>query len=183
MRWICILLSIGLRAAYAHDAGDLEVSTSSSGWSSVSLEGFDLRWTIEGDTIRFDMTAPTTGWLAVGFGGGPAMAQADMVIGYVGEQGEPRIQDGWGTGPVSHAGDTELGGSGDLEILRASEEEGITSMSFSRLLDTEDEYDFPLRPGTTLRLSVAWGADEADDFDSMHQSAHSATIEVENVAR
>lgn len=174
---LALLAFLLLAPATAHDAGEVTVEVDDDGMRSVSIEGFELSWSALG-LVEMTMSAPTTGWLAVGFGGGPAMDGSDLVIAYVDDDGEVHVRDDWGTGPVSHAPDTELGGAMDVSPEGGSESDGRTIVSFTRPQDTGGEHDFVIVPGSTVRLLVAWGRDGADDFDSMHDSAHTAMIEL-----
>jgi hypothetical protein len=134
----------------------------------ISEEGVTLEWELAGDEVEFSVSAPTTGWLAVGFGGESAMLEADIIIGYV-ESGEVFISDQWGDGYTSHSSDVTLGGTSDVVVLGGSEEDGRTSISFSRPISTGDSLDHRLGTGGPHRVLIAYGPDGSDDFTGRHR--------------
>lgn len=156
-------------------SGDEVVQTSEEG-NSITVEGFVLEWSIEENSITITAEAPTTGWIAVGFEPSAAMKDANIIIGYV-ENGELFIRDDWGDGHISHSPDIELGGSSDVTAIAGSEGGGKTTISFSIPLDSGDEYDRELQPGSVYKVILAYGPDDADNFQGYH--AWADTIELE----
>jgi hypothetical protein len=159
----------------AGDLGELTPAVGEDGWKSVEIEGSVLSWTELDGSISFRFEAPSTGWLAVGFGGGPAMKDASLIIGYADEDGA-HYRDDHGTSPVSHSPDTDNDGTDD--ILEADVQESLGSTVFTFILPVEpsDRLDPVMAPGTSIRLLVAWG--NSDGFSGMHREAHTARIEI-----
>ncbi len=168
------LMLMLVSVAAGHDSGETALRIEEGGWRSVEIEDVKVAWLEMEEAYRFTVTAPSTGWVGVGFGGGPAMQDAAIVIGYVDDEGEVRIRDDHGTSAVTHAPDTELGGSDDLSEYRIDEKEGRTEMSFVVPREPADDLDPALAPGMTIRVIVAYG--ESDDFTGMHSAAHSAEV-------
>jgi hypothetical protein len=142
----------------------------------VTSVGVSLYFRVEGDDLVAALTAPTTGWVSVGFDPEDGMAGADYVFGYVAE-GETVAYDMYGTkpgGPDSHPPDTDLGGTDDLLELAGSEVDGTTTIEFRIPLDSGDAYDKPLGPGQTYVVLLAMGAD--DDVDSYHTARGETSI-------
>ena len=160
--------------AACQDSGETTARVEEGGWRSVQIEDVKFAWLEMEDAYRFTVSAPTTGWVAVGFGGGPAMQDAAIFIGYVDDDGEAALRDDHGTSPVTHIPDTELGGTADGGEISVTERGGTTEMSFVVPREPGDELDPELSPGLTLRVIVAYGA--ADGFTSMHSEAHSSEI-------
>jgi hypothetical protein len=160
-------------SAACHDAGETTARIEEGGWKSADIEEVHLAWLEMEDSYRFTVTAPTTGWVAVGFGGGPAMKDVDMVIGYFSD-GEGHIRDDHGTSPVTHVADTDLDGSDDIIEYRISEADGSTEMTFVVPRSPGDDLDAELSPGAAVRVTVAYGDD--DGFTGMHSAAHSAEV-------
>jgi hypothetical protein len=162
-------------ASAAGDLGQLIPTSGEDGWKTVEIEGSVLAWTELDGAMRFRFSAPTRGWLAVGFGGGPAMKDASLLIGYVDEDGG-HGRDDHGTSPVSHSPDADLGGSDDLEDMEFQEDEDQTVFSFTLPVEPSDSLDPELAPGTSVRILVAWG--DRDAFSGMHSEAFTAMIEL-----
>ena len=173
LRFLPMLILLASTAA-CHDAGEATARIEEGGWRSVQIEEVMVAWLEMEDAYRFTVSAPTTGWVAVGFGGGPAMDDVAIVIGYEGDDGEVSIRDDHGTSPVTHAPDTDLGGTDDLSEVRGEEKDGRTEISFAIPREPADDLDPELSPGMTLRLTVAYG--DEDNFTGMHSAAHSAEI-------
>ncbi|MBD3370897.1 hypothetical protein GF402_11130 [Candidatus Fermentibacteria bacterium] len=133
----------------------------------ITMDGFELSLYPRGDSLRVTMAAPTTGWVAIGFDPTAAMKDADLMIGYF-SGGEVFLRDDYGTGHTSHRADTELGGTSDLIDVTGSEEDGRTTISFTKLLSSGDEYDTELVPGSLHEVLLAYGEDGSDDFDEYH---------------
>jgi hypothetical protein len=161
-------------ALLAYDAGPVAYEMDSEGWKNVNIEDIGLSWMISEDSVTFRISAPTQGWVAVGFGGGPAMKDANLIIGYADEEGS-HFRDDHGTSPVSHSADVNNGGSDDLLSAEVIEEDGNTIFTFTLPLASDDELDPVMVPGESLRILLAYG--NSDGFTGMHRSAHTAEIE------
>jgi hypothetical protein len=140
----------------------------------LTVEDVDLSWEIGDGSIAVTVTAPTDGWVAVGFEPTMAMKDADIIIGYV-SGGEAFISDDWGDGPTSHKPDIDLGGTSDVTDISGSETDGSTTLSFTIPLDSGDGYDRVLTPGATVKILLAYGRAGADDFTGFH--AWAETVE------
>jgi hypothetical protein len=141
----------------------------------LTVEDVDLGWEIGDGSIAVTVTAPTDGWVAVGFEPTMAMKDADIIIGYV-SGGEVFISDDWGDGPTSHKPDIDLGGTNDVTDISGSESEGSTTLAFTIPLDSGDAHDRVLTPGTTVKVLLAYGREGADDFAGFH--AWAETVEI-----
>ena len=136
---------------------------------------FTLYWTIAGETIFIAIAAETTGWVGIGFGASDRMLAGDIIMGYVTE-GNVTIQDQYSqqeTGVTSS--DVSLGGTNGILSYNGSEINGNTTLEFSRLLGTGDEYDNPIL--TTEKTNTIWAIGSKDDFTSFHVS--SGTYEID----
>ncbi len=146
------------------------------GAESIQEDGFELSWTVRGETVRVTMSAPGTGWLAVGFHTEGAMKNAQIAIGYVSD-GVVSLRDDFGTGFTTHDADVELGGTDDLTVVSGSEEGGRTTITFDMPLSSGDAGDRVLTPGEQCRAILARGGDGDDSFTGYH--AWAATVDIE----
>ncbi|MDX9958656.1 MAG: cytochrome and DOMON domain-containing protein [Spirochaetia bacterium] len=143
--------------------------------SSETFEGGTLTvyWTISDSLAWFAMSAPTGGWVALGFGSESMMQGADMAIGWVEGDGTPFVLDCYSTGPYGpHPPDTELGGKDDLSSFAAIEKDGITTIEFSRPIAASEANDKPLVSGEPY----IWAYGPTDDFDEYHPVAGYGTL-------
>ena len=135
---------------------------------SYSLEGVELSWDFQENEVVFTLSAPTTGWISIGFEPSSAMLDADIIIGFV-EDGSLELSDQWGDGYTSHSPDTLLDGSYDITAISGTESDGITTIVFSRPLSSGDERDHDLEPGGTYDVLLAYGPAGSDDYTSKHE--------------
>jgi len=146
------------------------------GWGAVSREGFDLRWKISGGNIQIELTAPTTGWVMIGFKGEYQMHDANIIVGYV-SGGSVSVRDDFGIDSDTHISDSDLhGGVQNASDASGEESSGSTSIGFTIPLDSGDTWDNFLADGESTRLMFAHGADGADDFDSDWVAITSLTV-------
>lgn len=150
------------------------------GEMTYTVEGFSFTWQQDPastDSLIISVTAPTTGWVAVGFEPSSFMNGANLIIGYV-ESNTPSIRDDYGTGQVTHDSDVNLGGTSDIRTISGSQSSGETTISFKMPYNSQDQYDKVLQEGQNYTFIFAYGADEADDFTSAHVWAQSASFEL-----
>ncbi len=148
------------------------------GYSSADIEAINFQWKVEGENLSVQLTAPTTGWVAIGFDPSRKMKDANIIIGYLDDDGKARVRDDFGTGQTRHGADTDNGGSEDLSDIEGEEADGMTRIRFTIPLDSGDSMDKPLSPGNTYTIIAAYGPDGKDDFGSYHATRGSADIEL-----
>ncbi|MFO7849399.1 MAG: DOMON domain-containing protein [Spirochaetia bacterium] len=154
-----VIFSGGAQEAVPEESGD--------GFKEVEAEGVQLKWRAGDDNIEFVISAPTTGWVSVGFNPSRAMKDGHFIFGYV-KEGEPVVEDHYGSGTFSHKSDEELGGSRDIISFDGSESDGVTTLEFTIPIDSGDEYDTPLTLSQEHTVLLAYGPDGADDFSTKH---------------
>lgn len=134
---------------------------------------YEVRWTSDEQKVYFGIKAKTEGWVSIGLNPSSRMKDADMIFGMV-KEGQAIISDQFSTGTFGpHSPDIELGGSDDIIEFAGSEEGGLTTIEFSRALDTGDGYDNTLSRGTS---KIIWAYGSHDDFDKQHISRGSGEI-------
>ena len=147
------------------------------GFSRGGDAGVDVQWRVNDDQITVQMSAPTTGWVAVGFDPARMMAEANMIIGYV-ENGTLTIADDYGTAATAHGRDTENGGTDDIISAEGRETEEGAQITFTIPLDSGDPTDKPLTPGNSYKVIVAYGPDRSNNLDAYHEARGSFTMEL-----
>ncbi len=168
-----LLVSIVLLAASFAFAQD---------WQEIVVDGFTLNWaTVPGDLLSVKLSAPTTGWLSVGFDPSQAMLDANIIIGYV-ESSTAVLRDDFGWQMTSHRADTLLGGTHDLTVDGGSEAAGETEIQFTIPLNSGDSYDRELMIGNTYTVIFARSANGEDNFTAPHSVTASAQIEIPALA-
>ncbi len=175
-----IILLIGLMcstALYAGGAQELSPQTDAEGFKMVSTGDIEVRWKVEDPNIRFEVSAPTTGWVSVGFNPTRVMKDADIIIGYV-EGSQAVVVDQFGNGSFSHKADVDMGGSDDIVEYGGNESDGRTELFFTIPIDSGDAYDSVLTPGEEHTILFAFGPDGADNFSSKHTERAKVQLEL-----
>lgn len=148
-----------------------------AGFESVTVSGVTFQWQIDGENLNVQMSAPTTGWVSVGFDPSAQMADANIIIGYV-EDGEVFLRDDFGVGRVRHGADVDNGGVSNLSNVEGEEAGDVTTIRFTIPLDSGDALDTPLSAGGTHKMIFAHGPNNADDFGTYHSTRGSADVEL-----
>jgi PKD repeat protein len=145
-------------------------------YKEVTRNNITLKWRTDAGNLHVILSAPTTGWVSVGFDAATAHKDANIIIGYV-KNTDVYIQDNYGISMFGHASDISLGGTDDVTNPAGSEESNVTEISFTIPLDSGDPYDRPLVAGQTYTVILGYGPNGADNFTSKH--AGDATVQIE----
>lgn len=100
---------------------------------SLTAEKMTVQWRVDETMIYFKLTAPTEGWVGIGFDPEDAMQGSDIIMGAV-KKGRVKIVDHYGDKKRGHTEDEKLGGKEDVVDPQGSEVDGMTSIWFSRPL-------------------------------------------------
>lgn len=134
-----------------------------------------IYWTINDTKIHFAMTAKTKGWISFGVKPSGAMKDADMIFGWVDDDGNVSIIDCYSTdffGP--HPEDSDLGGTFDILAYGGSEKGGWTIIEFERNISSIDKYDHSLP--TSGSFKIIWATGDKDEFHSLHNRIGKGTL-------
>jgi hypothetical protein len=133
---------------------------------TLEVKDMQFSWAIEGDKIHVKLSAKTTGWVGIGFDPETAMAGANIIIGAV-KNGKFKVEDHYADRKRGHKNDVKLGGTNDVINTFGSEEDGVTTISFTFPLDSGDKYDKPIKAQGKYRVMLAYGAGK-DSFKNRH---------------
>ena len=171
---LVLLLALVPVALFA--GGDKEAeSPVASGNSVMAGENWSFSWKFLSDEIEFTVTAPTTGWVAIGFNPSRMMKDAHYILGYV-ENGQLVVRDDYGNGNTTHVSDDTLGGTQNVRAIRGTEDQGVTTIVFALPLDSGDQFDEVFTQGTSYKVLLAHGAENADNFTAKHKGRTSVEV-------
>jgi hypothetical protein len=140
-----------------------------------SYDNYELWWAADEQFIYIAMKAKTTGWVSIALPSGPAMKDADMVLGFV-QDGTVTVIDQYCTGNFGpHSPDIKLGGSDDILESAGIEEGGYTIIEFKRKIDTGDTYDHTFSPGIN---SILWSYGSGDQLEQKHSARGHGELEL-----
>jgi hypothetical protein len=136
-------------------------------WEYTVDAGVVLQWKVDGQSLNIIVSAPTEGWIGVGFDPTTQMLGANILIGYVDSAGAAQVSDEYGHATTAHQADTADGGTNDLTGISGTQTVGHTELRFTIPLDSGDPtHDKPLAVGGTHRFLLSYGA--TDDTTQRH---------------
>ena len=174
---IWILLGLVLFGIFAGGQKENEEWVTSTDNEVVLDEDWSFSWRFIEQEIEFTLNIPTTGWAAIGFDPSRMMKDAHYIIGYV-SNGSVFLRDDFGTADTKHAPDTSIGGTEDVRLISGTEQDGKTTLVFAMPKDSGDVYDKVLQEGSTYTIILAYGANEADNFTSIHRARKSVEVKL-----
>jgi hypothetical protein len=142
-------------------------------FKSRSVNGMIFQWAFDKDNLHCKATAPTTGWVAIGFNTKDELSGTNLIMGAV-EQDFVTIDDRFIIRPGNHKSITELGGSEALTQRTGSEFGNHTTISFSIPLSVNDKFHHELREGEEYYVLMAFS--QEDDFQ--HHSMTRTTVKI-----
>jgi len=95
----------------------------SDGWKKVERKGMVFEWMIEGVHLRCIMSAPTLGWVAIGFNTHSGLTGTNLIMGAV-EQEFYRIDDRYIVAPGNHKSMIQMGAEDQITLKSGREWQG-----------------------------------------------------------
>lgn len=147
-----------------------------SGMATVTAADYDhkltskkitFEWKINGANIDIRLSAPTKGWVGIGFNPSTQMKDANFIVGYV-KNGKVKVTDDYGKSKKTHEKDSKAGGRKDVTGISGSEENGATTIAFTIPLNSGDSKDKALDINGDTTVLLAFGAGR-DSFKSRHK--------------
>lgn len=145
---------------------------------SVTADKMNFDWSLQGDTLAIKLTAPTKGWVGVGFNPSKRMKDADFIVGYV-KGGKVSIFDEFGTQATQHGKDTKKGGKNNVTIVGGTEQGNQTTLEFTIPVNSGDALDATLDPKGDTVVLLAYGPDR-DSTRMKHTYHKTITVNLSN---
>ncbi|WP_394836714.1 DOMON domain-containing protein [Pendulispora rubella] len=138
----------------------------------ATAAGVTFEWQIHGNTLQGRMTAPTLGWVTVGFNRARDLRGTRLIMGYV-KDGRTVVEEHLAD-PPNHRPMTALGGRNAVRSSHGAESGRTTTIDFEIDLDTGDKFSVPLAEGQRYYVTFAWSHED----DLYHHSAQRSAIEL-----
>lgn len=130
---------------------------------------------VEGNSAMFAMRARTTGWLALGIEPEDKMKGADIWMCYV-KDGKAVVVDMLSTGVYGpHPADEQQGGKSDVAMVSGTQQDGVTTIEFKRMLNTGDSKDKSLKLGEN---KVIWAIGDSSEISAKHSRRGYGALEL-----
>ncbi len=147
------------------------------GYKSVTGAKVTFQWKVDGDKLDCILSAPTTGWVGVGFGHTGQMKGSEIFLGYV-QDGQATIRDEFGDAINHHSPVTELGGQSILTDESGTQTNGTTELRFSISLDAAGKGHVALAPGKQYLLLLAHAPQGAADTSTYHGPGNRTVVQI-----
>ena len=144
------------------------------GFYSATAAGETLKWKVNGPSLDCKLSAPTTGWVAVGFNSQPLMEGANIIMGYVTGGTSAVLGDLHG---VSH---THPADAVDNLTNKAGTDNGTTTeITFTiPMANDANSQDFALTQGGTYWLIMTYGANGDDTMGGSGMPLNRGTVKI-----
>jgi hypothetical protein len=133
----------------------------------IKVQKMVLGWKVEGANVAIKISAPTKGWVGIGFNPSSEMKDARYVLGYV-QNGKVTLSEDFGTGTTKHETMESLGGKSDVTLIGGTEEGDITTIEFVLPLISTDTKGKKIDPEADTEVLLAYGPD-TDSFKIKHK--------------
>ena len=140
----------------------------------IAAQKMTFSWKVDGSNLNVKLSAPTKGWVGIGFNPSKEMKDAKYVLGYV-KDGKPILSDDFGTGDTKHEAVEDLGGKSDLSLVGGTEEGGVTTIEFTLPLVSKDTKGGTIDPAADTVVLLAYGPDQ-DSFKMKHKFRTKLTV-------
>lgn len=151
--------------------------TTESGYKSITAVKVTFQWKVDGKNLDCILSAPTTGWVGVGFGHTAQMKGTELFIGFV-QDGKTTVMDEYGDAINHHDPVTALGGKSIVSNVSGSQSNGTTEVRFTLPLNDSGKYHVPLVPGTQYDLLLAHAPNGAADATTYHGPGNRTAVQI-----
>lgn len=134
----------------------------------------EINWHHKGPNIHISMSAPTEGWVAIGFNPSPGIKGTYLLMGHI-EEGKPDVVEHYTLSPGNYRTLESLECSPRVKNIRGSEKEGTSLLSFTIPTRVNSAYHQDLSEGNEYNLIIAYSRE--DDFQ--HHSMMRTSVRVE----
>lgn len=127
----------------------------------LTINDMSFQYYVQGDSLEIQLSAPTQGWVAVGFHSEPELIGSDLLMFSV-QEGKTIYQDQYIRNWNDHPEDTSLGGQNNIQLIGNLEDDWSTTVKFKIPINSGDSYDKVHQVDRDFYLLLAYSAE--DDF-------------------
>lgn len=124
----------------------------------INVGKMTFHWSVEGERLVAKISAPTTGWVGVGFNPTDTMKDANIILGFV-KDGKAEISNEFGVAPTRHAPSNKTDAKDGLTVISGTETGNTTTLEFSIPLRNPAPNGGVIDPKTDTRVILAYGPD------------------------
>lgn len=139
----------------------------------VSKNGMEVRWHFQEKRIFFEMNAPTTGWVTIGFNTSKKIKGTYLVMGNV-VKGSPNVVEHYTIAVGNYQPIEALGTESQVKNVQGNQNGKRTFLQFSLPVQPISKYQRNLNKGMSYTLLLAYS--QEDDFQ--HHSIMRTSIHI-----
>jgi DOMON domain len=139
----------------------------------IAQNGMTVSWYHQNDRIYFGMSAPTNGWLAIGFNVSDDIKGTYLLMGNV-VDGKANVIEHYTVGVGNYKPLTAFAVPLQVKHVEGVEDKKITVINFSLPANANNKYQKDLSPGLKYILHIAYS--QEDDFH--HHSMMRTSINI-----
>ena len=162
--------SITLLIMFLHAAS----STQGQEPKKVLEDGMAVSWHFDDTNIHFEMSAPTSGWVTIGFNEASGIKYSYLLMGNV-VNGKAYVVEHFSQSPGNYSPIENLGGTVQVWNISGQEEKGSTTIEFTLPIGRPTAYQKELLKGKKYHMIMAYSVD--DDFQ--HHSIMRTSVEIQ----
>ncbi|WP_339709842.1 DOMON domain-containing protein [uncultured Kriegella sp.] len=137
---------------------------------TIKKNGMEVQWHREKDKIRFKMTAPTTGWVTIGFNEFNVIIGAYLLMGRV-RQNETEVVEHFTIGPGNYVPIKTLDDKILVSEVSGVEAKSVTTILFSVAVSSTCTYQKDLAAGTPYWMTLAYSLEDDYQHHSMMRTS------------
>ncbi len=134
-----------------------------------------VSWKHEGNRVFFEMTAPTTGWVAIGFNPDEGITATYLLMGRV-VNGEAELVEHYTLAPGNYKDIESLGDKVAVANVSGEESGNTSTIRFSLPVKTDGKYQKSLT--TELKYTMLMAFSRDDDFQHHSMMRTSTSIKL-----
>ena len=166
LKAMTLLLIMGLDT-YKGQFGVLE--------KQISKNGMTVKWEFKDDRVFFQMSAPTKGWLAIGFNDSEQLTGTYLLMGNV-VSGNANVVEHYTRKPGDYLPISELGDRGEVGNIGGKETKLGTTLNFSVPIKSKSKFKKHLKSGTLFNLLMAYSREDDFQHHSVMRTALSVNL-------
>ncbi len=141
--------------------------------NNIEKNGVKVHWHFGNDRIYFEMTAPTYGWVTIGFNTKSAMDGAYLLMGNV-INTKVNLVEHYTSSSGNYKAITQHGADPKVEDVEGAEHGNSTTIKFSLPIHASSKYQRDLSEGMEYVMTIAYS--QEDDFQ--HHSRMRTSVNV-----
>lgn len=140
---------------------------------SIVKNDMEVSWHYLGDRIHFTMSAPTAGWVTIGFNTSTSMTGAYLLMGRV-RANKAEVLEHYTISPGNYKSFPELKTPSFIADVQGEQDSEKTTLKFSVPIKALNKYQKDLSKGLSYHLILAYS--QEDDFQ--HHSIMRSSINI-----